>query len=168
MGRFSFKTGTFSSDRRPIFTSNGMRVLFATGSATQVSLLEPEVLEEKYGAELVLDNVKLDPYWQIGECTGGIYRLSHFPIDGTGYDYQGLNVFNTPPTEEYKKACSDPDVNAVAKVCDIIIGMSLFDRSGKDFEEWYFDIADDTTDAVKRANEPLQAVIDKLKRTSNG
>ena len=168
MGRFSFKTGTFSSDRRPIFTSNGMRVLFATGSATQVSLLEPEVLEEKYGAELVLDNVKLDPYWQIGECTGGIYRLSHFPIDGTDYDYQGLYVFNTPQTEEHKKACEDPNVDAVGKVCDIIIGMNLFDGSGKDFEEWYFDIADDTKDAVKRANESLQAVIDKLKVTSNG
>ena len=47
MGRFSFKSGTFSEDSRPIFTSNGMHVLFATGSATQVSLLEPEVLKEK-------------------------------------------------------------------------------------------------------------------------
>ena len=162
MGRFGFKTGTFSSDRRPIFTSNGMRVLFAMGSATQVSLLEPEILKEKFGAEPVLDNVKIDPYWQIGECVGGIYKLEHFPIDGTDYDYQGLYIFNVVPSYDYKKACEDPNVDAVGKVCDIIIGMNLFDGSGKDFEEWYFDISDDTTDAVKRANEHLQAVVDKL------
>ena len=168
MGRFSFKSGTFSEDSRPIFTSNGMHVLFATGSATQVSLLEPEVLKEKFGAELVLDKVKLDPYWQIGECVGGIYRLAHFPIDGTDYDFQGLYVFNVVPTEEYKKACADPNVSAVGKVCDIIINMELFEESGKDFEEWFFDIAEDTTAAVKRANAPLQVVVDKLKETSNG
>ena len=168
MGRFSFKIGTFSGDRRPIFTSNGMRVLFATGSAAQVSLLEPEVLKEKFGAELVLDNVKLDPYWQIGECVGGIYRLAHFPIDGTGYDYQGLYVFSVVPTEEYKKACADPNVDAVGKVCDIIINMDMFAEIGKDFDKWYFDIPDETAEAVKWANKPLQALVDKLKGASNG
>ena len=104
MGRYSFKVGEFSEDDRPIFMSNGLRVLFATGSGTQVSMLDPDVLDEKFGAELILDNVKLDPYWQLGECVGGIYRLAHFPIDGTDYDYQGLYVFNVMPSEEYKKS----------------------------------------------------------------
>ena len=52
---------TFSpiGDGRPVFTSNGIRVLMASGTGTQVSMLEPDILTEKYGAELILDHVKI-------------------------------------------------------------------------------------------------------------
>ncbi len=74
---------------------------------------------QKFGAELVMDNVKMDPYWQVGECVGAIYKLAHFPFDGSDYDYSGLYVFNVIPSEEYKRICEEPNVDAVGKVCDI-------------------------------------------------
>ena len=150
-----------SGDGRPVFNSNGLRVLFASGCGYQVTMLEPAVLKQKFGAELVLDEVKLDPYWQIGECVGAIYKLAHFPIDGTDYDYSGLYVFNVVPSEEYKKACEDPNVEAVGRVCDIIVSMRLFAGFSKTLEEWSLTIPDDIEKAVKVANEPIQDIIDK-------
>ena len=162
MGEFRIAV---NKETGPVFTSNGLRVLFATGSATMVSLLEPESLESKYGAELILDNVRINPYWQVGECNGAIYRLAHFPIDGTDYDYQGIYVFNTVPTEEYKKACADPSIDTIGSRCEIIVNADFFPASwGKTMEEWYFEIPDNLDEVVKEANKPLQAVIDKLKK----
>ena len=57
MSKYTFP---ISGDGRPVFTSKGIRVLFASGCSTQISLLEPEVLKEKFGADLILDNVKMD------------------------------------------------------------------------------------------------------------
>lgn len=163
---------TFSpiGDGRPVFTSNGIRVLMASGTGTQISMLEPVILAEKYGAELILDHVKMDPYWQVGECSGGIYRLAHFPIDGTEYDYKGLLVFNTVPSEEYRKACEVPESNCVGSVCDIIVGCSLFSGfshtpgGNGEHGEYTFIIPDDMEAAVKEANEPLHAFLDNRKR----
>ena len=78
MGKYRMTAG---KDDRPVFTSNGIRVLHASGCDTQISLLDPKVLKDKFGAELLLDNVKLNPYWQIGECVGAsidwrIFRLT--------------------------------------------------------------------------------------------
>ena len=153
-----------SGDGRPVFTSNGTRVLFASGCTTQVSLLEPDVLKEKFGAKLILENVKMDPYFQIGECVGSIYKLDHFPFDGSEYDFSGLYVFNVVPSEEYKKACEDPNVDTVGSVCDIIVGARLFEGFGKDLETWTLSIPDDIQKAVENANTPLQEVIDGLKK----
>ena len=160
MGEFRLPS---SEDERPIFKSNGLSVLFASGSSTQVSMLEPNVLIEKFGAELVLDNIRLNPYWQIGECDGAIYKLAHFPIDGTDSDYEGLYVFNTVPSEEYKKACEDPNIETVGSVCDIIVGMPMVDRFGRDDKGWFFEIPNNTDESVKKANTALQEVIDKSK-----
>lgn len=160
MGEFRFK---ISGDGRPVFTSNGIKVLFASGSDTQVTMLEPDVLVEKYGAELVLDNVTLNPYWQINECTGAIYRLTHFPLDDSEFDYEGLYVFNVVPSEEYKKACKEPNVIAVGSVCDIVVGCSFFQGSwGRNFDEWFFEMPEDISSVVDKANKYLQTVIDKL------
>ena len=161
MSQFVFP---ISGDGRPVFTSNGIRVLFASGSTIQVSLLEPDVLKEKFGAELILDNVKMDPYWQVGECVGAIYKLAHFPFDGSEHNYSGLYVFNTVPSEEYKKACEDPNVDTVGSICDIVVGVRMFEGFGKDLEKWTLNIPNDIQKAVDNANAPLQEVIDKLKK----
>ncbi len=132
-----------------VFTSNGVRVLLASGSETQISFLRPEVLKEKFGAELVLENVKLSPYWQVGETTGSIYKLPHFPLDGSEYDYPGLYVFNVLPNDE-------------ERVCDMIVGGNLLDGFGHDGNGlWKLEIPDDIDEAVKRTNAYLQVVIDK-------
>ena len=161
MSKYTFP---ISGDGRPVFTSNGIRVLFASGCTTQVSLLQPEVLKEKFGAELILDNVKMDPYFQVGECVGAIYKLNHFPFDGSEHDYSGLYVFNVVPSEKYKKACEDPNIDTVGAICDIIVSMNLFDGFRKDFENWTLNIPDDIQKAVDNANAPLQAIIDELKK----
>lgn len=159
MGKYRITAG---KDERPVFTSNGIRVLHASGSDTQISLLDPEVLKDKFGAELLLDNVKLNPYWQIGECVGGIYRLEHFPLDGSDYNFMGLLVFNTIPSEEYKKACEYPGLIAsVGAICDMIIGSYLFDSSGHDENGHWAEISEDPKAAVFEANKLLQTVIDK-------
>ncbi len=160
MSQYTFP---LNGDGRPCFTSNGVRVLFASGCTTQVSWLEPDVLKEKYGAELILDNVKLNPYWQVGECGGAIYKLAHFPFDGSEYDYSGLYVFNVILSDEYKKACEDPNIDTVGSVCDIIVGSRMFNGFARDHEKWTLDIPDDIQKAVEDANVPLQEVIDKLK-----
>lgn len=150
-----------SGDGRPVFTSNEIKVLFASGCSTQVSLLEPEVLRAKFDAELLLDNVKLDPYFQIGECIGGIYRLGHFPLDGSDYDYKGLLVFNTVPSEEYKKSCTEPDLIApVGAICDMIVGAGLFGNWSRDEVGYRVEIPDDMDRAIVKANKLLQAMID--------
>ena len=165
MSEFTFRP---IGDGRPVFTSNGIRVLMASGSGTQVSLLEPDILAERFYAELILDHVKIDPYCQVGKCTGGIYRLAHFPIDGTDYDYKGLLVFNTVPSEEYRKACEVPENNCVGAICDIIVGCSLFggfshSPGGRnEYGEWTLNIPDDIDATVKEANEPLQAILEKF------
>ena len=160
---------TAGADTRPIFTSNGIRVLHASGIDTQVSLLNPEVLKDKFDAELMIDNVTLNPYWQIGECIGGIYRLGHFPLDGSIYDYKGLLVFNTALSEDYKKTCEDSEVTVPSEnVCDMIIGSSLFDRWGCDKKEYWVEISEDLNTAVVKANKLLQAVIDKKSKSLFG
>ena len=162
MGEYRFP---ISGDGRPVFTSNGIKVLFATGSDTQVSLLEPEILKEKFGAELIVDNVRLNPYYQVGECTGGIYRLEHFPLDGSEYDFRGLYIFNSVPSKEYKELCKSDGLGivAVGAVCDIIVGCAFVAGScGCTGEEWFFGISD-VDEAVKKANKYLQEVIDKTK-----
>ena len=153
-----------SGDGRPIFKSNGMRVMFASGCSILVSLLEPDVLKEKFGAELIQDHVKLNPYFQIGECVGGIYRLSHFPLDGSECDYPGLHVFNVVPSEEYKQACKDPNIITAGSVCDIIVSIRLFAGFEKSWTTWSFNIPDDTTKAVEDANKVLWEMIEKSKR----
>ena len=111
MSQYAFP---INGDGRPCFTSNGVRVLFASGCTTQVSWLEPDVLKEKYGAELILDNVKLNPYWQVGECGGAIYKLALFPFDGSEYDYSGLYVFKNAEREFSAIYSRDEsDVNAL-------------------------------------------------------
>ena len=92
---------------------------------------------------------------------GYVWIISHFPIGGTGYDYRGLYVFNTVPSEDYKRACEDPKADTVDSVCDIIVSMALFDSFEKTFDEWFFDIPDEIEKGVSRANMTLQAVIDK-------
>ena len=154
-----------SVDGRPVFKSNGERVLFSTACDCQITMLEPDALKQKYDAELILDKVKMNPYWQVGECVGAIYRLSHFPIDGTEYDYPGLYVFNVIQSEEYKKACEDPNIETVGKVCDIIVNMDLFYGFSKTLDEWILNIPDDIAKAVEEANKPLQEVVDKLSKS---
>lgn len=159
MGKYRMTAG---KDDRPVFTSNGIRVLHASGCDTQISLLDPKVLKDKFGAELLLDNVKLNPYWQIGECVGGIYRLENFPLDGSDYDFKGLLIFNTVPSEEYKKACKDPGLIApVGAICDMIIGSYLFGSFGHDENGHWGEISKDPEAAVSEANKLLQTVIDK-------
>lgn len=153
-----------SGDGRPVFMSNGVRVLFASGCSNEIAMLEPDVLKQKYGAELLLDKVKMNPYYQLGECVGAIFKLAHFPFDGSDYDYSGLYVFNVIPTEDYKKACDDPNVDAVGKVCDIIVGSRLFRGFSKDKKEWSLSIPNDIAKAVDEANAPLQAIIDKFRK----
>ena len=106
----------------------------------------------------------MDPYWQVGECFGALYKLAHFPFDGSDYDYPGLYVFNVVPSEEYKKACADPNVDAVGKVCDIIVSMRLFEGFSKNEKEWSLNIPDDIAKTVDEANTPLQAVIENLSK----
>ena len=161
----------FASDEgRPIFKSNGMKVLFASGSLTQVSILDPDVLKEKYGAELILDGITLNTYWQVGEQTGSIYRLDHFPLDGTEYDFRGLYFFNIVPPEEYKKWCAvrdgeeGLDEGVIGLPCDIIVGCSFTNGSWgcNHGEEWFLGFTC-VEEAVKEANKYLQNVIDKVK-----
>ncbi len=160
MPQYTFKILT--EDGRPVFTSNGVRVLLATGSDTHITMLEPEVLKEKFGAELIRDNVKMNAYG-CGECVGTIYKLAHFPLDGSDIDVPGLYVFNVVRSEEYSELCKDPVVDTIWKVCDAVVSMSLFDSIQVSFgEECTLKIPDDISAAVKDANAYLQVVIDKL------
>ena len=78
------------------------------------------------------------------------------------HDYSGLYVFNVVPSDKYKKACEDPNIDTVGSICDIIVSMNLFDGFGKNFENWTLNIPEDIQKAVNKANTPLQAVIDKV------
>lgn len=158
-----------SDEERPIFTSNGIKTLFASGSLTQVSILDPDVLKEIFGAELILEDVTLTTYWQVGEQTGSIYRLDHFPLDGTDYDFRGLYFFNIAPTEEYKKWCKTRDDaqkiedEILGLPCDIMVGCSFVNGPyGRSHNEWFLGFTN-VEDAVKEANEYLQEIIDKAK-----
>ena len=66
-------------------------------------------------------------------------------------------------SDEYKKACEDPNIDTVGSVCDIIVGSRMFNGFARDHEKWTLDIPDDIQKAVEDANVPLQEVIDKLK-----
>ena len=163
MAELRFPAGT---DSRPIFISNGVAVLFATGSDTQIAMMEHANLVEKFGAELIAENVRLIPYWPFADRMGAIYRLKHFPIGSTGFDYQGLLIFNIGPTNEYKKISNENDNNGdnagSGKICEIIVSPSLLKSFFKTPKEWVLRLTDDTQKAVDNANKYLQNVLDEM------
>lgn len=163
MAELRFPVGT---DSRPMFMSNGVAVLFATGSDTQIAMMEHNDLTEKFGAELVAENVRLSPYWPFTDRMGAIYRLKHFPVGDSGYDYEGMLIFNIGPTNEYKKIdCEKEDSDQpqnVGKVCEIIVSPAMFKSFFKTPKEWVLRLIDDTGKAVEHANKYLQNVIDEL------
>ncbi|MBO4416319.1 MAG: hypothetical protein J5824_10130 [Lachnospiraceae bacterium] len=163
MSELRFPVGT---DERPIFMSNGTAVLFATGADTQIAMMEHQDLVEKYGAELVAEDIKLSPYWPFTDRMGAIYRLKHFPIDNSGYDYQGLLIFNIGPTNEYKKVGNEAGDNGenVGKICEIIVSPAVFKSFFKTPKEWVLRFTDDMEKAVNNANKYLQNVIDELSK----
>ena len=159
--RFPADTGV-----RPTFKSNGVDVLFATGADTQIAMMEHADLVERFGAELVAENVKLSPYWPFTDQMGAIYRLKSFPIGTTGYDYQGLLIFNIGPSREYKKIEDEeanPGENAcIGKICEIIVSPAILKSFFKTPKEWVLRLADDSGKAVESANKYLQNVIDEM------
>lgn len=147
---------------RPVFKSNGIRVLFASGSSIQISMISANILKERFGAELICPHVKINPYWQLGECTGDIYRLS-FPIDGVDYVLEGLYFFNIEPSKEIGVTLGDSAMDNHRVVCEMIVGCKLFDTWGKDLNDWHFDMPEDMNEAVSRANSDLQKIINERK-----
>ncbi|MCR5321854.1 MAG: hypothetical protein K6E85_00995 [Lachnospiraceae bacterium] len=164
MAELRFPVGT---DARPTFTSNGVSVLFATGADTQIAMMEHYDLVEKFGATLVAENIRLSPYWPFTDRMGAIYRLEHFPIGTTGFDYRGMLIFNIGPTNEYKKIEDESDNGDnpnVGKICEIIVSPSVLKSFFRTPKEWVLRINDDMQKAVENANKYLQNVIDELSK----
>ena len=165
MAELRFPAGT---DARPIFMSNGVSVLFVTGADTQIAMMKHEDLVEKFGAELVVENVRLSPYWPFTDRMGAIYRLKHFPVGSTGYDYQGLLIFNIGPSNEYRKiedeSGNDGENSNIGKICEIIVSPAFLKSFFKTPKEWVLRITDDTGKAVENANKYLQNVINEMSK----
>ena len=132
-------------DNRPIFEVAGFKTLYASGSGTQITFLEPDILIDKFDAELLIDNLKLNPYWQVGESIGSIYRLNKFKIEDI--NYKGLLVFNVKPVVD-------------DMFCNIILGCGFKFRSLSYTRGiWKFQLSDNVDEVVSLANESLSQFL---------
>lgn len=162
-----FEFGTYPNDSRPVFHSNGVGVLLATGADCPVTMLAASVLKEKFDAELLVEKIRLNPYWQVGEMDGSIYKLGHFPVDESNgeVDYRGLYVFNIGPVEndfkeeDFELFGSCP----IYAICEAIVANGLYDSFSMFGDKFGVEVSD-VEAAVKRSNEPLQGIIDQLKK----